>query len=429
MTLFIVLGATLLLILLGFPIAHSLFAVSLAYMIIAEPLAFDVAAERIFGSISAYALLAIPFYLLLGEIAVEGKLVPRIADLSETLVGRFPGSLGHVNIVSSMFLSGVQGSEAADIAGIGRAFIPAMEEAGFPRNYAAAVTAASAMVGPIIPPSITFVIYGAATSTSVGRLFLGGAVPGILFGLALMVMHGVLAKRRGWPASEPAPLSRILKAALRALPIMAIPAVILFGVAFGVLTATEAGAVAVFVAILVAAFYRELSPRGVWLAVRNLGRTLGPMMFVIATSAIFGYVLTIERAAPRLSSFIESVAGPEGSSVVVLLLVTVVVLVLGTLIETISLIIILGPVLGQVSSAVGVDPIHFGVVFVCAVLAGTLTPPVGYGILVGASVAELEPEELFRPILLMLMPILAVLLILVLVPQLSTWLPDLLLDS
>jgi C4-dicarboxylate transporter, DctM subunit len=332
-------------------------------------------AQRMFVGIDVFLLLAIPLFILAGAVMEEGGTARRLVDFASALVGGFRGGLGHVTVLSSMFFAGISGSASADTAAVGSVMIPAMKRKGYDGPFAAALQAGAGALGPIIPPSVLMVIYGAIGNVSVASLFLGGFVPGILIGSGLMGLVYLVARSRNYPSEPSVGVREIFRRFLRAFLALLMPAIILGGVFSGVFTATESAAVAVAYAILLGIFvYRELR----WSQLPRLfyvtGLLSAKVMFLIATATFVGFLFAHQKIPQHIA---ESLLAMTHEPWIVLLVVNVLLLVVGCVIEVAAALIILGPVLIPIMQSLGVDLVHFGVVMVVNLAIGTIHPPVG----------------------------------------------------
>ncbi|SON55679.1 Neu5Ac permease [Hartmannibacter diazotrophicus] len=410
---------------LGLPIGYSMIGGSIVYLLM-QGQDVSIAAEQLLqGLRGSFVLLAIPLFILSAELMNIGSLSGRLLDFCNAFVGRFRGGLGHVNVVQSVIFAGMSGSAIADAAGVGRLIIGMMTRDGrYSPSYAGAITAASAVIGPIIPPSIPMVLFSLVSDTSIGYLFLGGAVPGLLMAAMLMAINSVMARRRGFPVEEPVPVRRLPLITFRAIPALMMPVILLGGIYGGVTTPTEAAAVAALYAFLISAlFYRELSVRDVYRAVLSSARSSASIGLMIGGSLVFNYVVTSENIPATLSA---SIAGYELSPIGFLLLVNVVLLVLGCLLEGITILLVIVPIFVPTAQALGIDMVHFGVVVVVNLMIGLITPPYGLLLFVVANLARVGLLPLIRDVLPFLLALLAALAFVTLVPDSVLWLPRLL---
>jgi tripartite ATP-independent transporter DctM subunit len=412
-----------LLIVLGTPIAVALGVLAIGTMwYTAGPDLLAIFIQRVYAGTTSFPLLAIPFFILSGNLMNTGGMTQRIFDVAHLIVGRIRGGLGHVNVLASMLFAGMSGSAVADAAGLGLVEIKAMREAGYSPRFAATITAVSSTIGPVIPPSIPFVIYGSLANVSVGALFLAGIVPGVLMGAALMLIIALVAKRKNLPIGDARPPARVAWGIVRnAAPALAMPPLILGGIFGGIVTPTEAAVVAAAYAFLLGRFfYRELPfaklPEVLW----ESGRQTAQVMFIIAASAPFAWVL-IQQQIPNavIAALFELSSQPW----VILLIVNVILLVLGMFIEGVAIIIIAFPVLLPVMLKIGVDPVHFGVIIVLNIMIGLVTPPVGLCLYVVSEVSKVPIGDIVAEMWPYVLALVGVLLIVTYVPAFSLWLP------
>jgi tripartite ATP-independent transporter DctM subunit len=427
------------LLLLRVPIAVALgisCALGLAYEPSSPP---PVVAQRMFAAIDSFPLMAVPLYLLAGYLMSAGGIGRRIVDFSAAVVGRLPGGLAHVNIFSSMVFGGISGSAVADTAGIGAIMIPAMVERNFGRSYTAAVTAVSSTLGIIIPPSIPMVIIGAMLGVSVGRLFLGGVVPGILVGVGLMAV--AWAKGAGRPGEsgdswsvthDPSHASRatghgrsrpLLHSLRQAFWALLMPVVILLGIVSGLFTPTEAGAVAVVYALVFACFvYRELKLGDIYTALVHTALSTAKVFFLIAAAGLYSWLLTANGFPRMVGAFLGSLTQ---SPTLTLALISLILLIVTTFMESIAAMMLLLPILYPVSQQVGIDPVHFGVVVVLSLGIGLVTPPVGLCLYVAADLAQARLGSVSWALAPFVGVMLALLVLCIVFPGLITALPNL----
>jgi tripartite ATP-independent transporter DctM subunit len=411
------------LVVMGTPIAIALGVLAVGTMwITVGPDLLAIFIQRMYAGTTSFPLLAIPFFILSGNLMNTGGMTQRIFDVAHLIVGRIRGGLGHVNVLASMLFAGMSGSAVADAAGLGLVEIKAMREAGYSPRFAATLTAVSSTIGPVIPPSIPFVIYGSLANVSVGALFLAGVVPGVLMGVALMIIVALVAKRKNLPVGDARPPAHVAWRIVRnAAPALAMPPMILGGIFAGIVTPTEAAVVAAAYAFLLGRFvYRELLlsqlPEVLW----ESGRQTAQVMFIIAASAPFAWVL-IQQQIPN--AVIAALFELSSERWVILLIVNAILLVLGMFIEGVAIIIIAFPVLLPVMLKIGVDPVHFGVIIVLNIMIGLVTPPVGLCLYVVSEVSKVPIGDIVAEMWPYVLALLAVLLIITYVPALSLWLP------
>src|SRR6266704_3496690 len=361
---------------LGLPIGHAMIVSSIFYLLLSG-LDLGTAAEQILnGLFNSYVLLAIPLFILEADLMNIGSLTDRLLQFCLVLVGRFRGGLGHVNVVANMIFAGMSGSAIADAVGIGRIIIGMMTKGGkYPIAYAGAITASAAIIGPIIPPSIPMVLYALISDTSIGYLFLGGFVPGILLGLAFMVMNSIIARRRGFPVEPAIAIREIPKITLRAFPALMLPVILLFGIYGGVMTPTEGAAAAAFYALFASTvLYRAVTWKQLYVAILASGKATTSIGMLIAGALVFNYVVTVENVPKSLAALLSSY---QLSAPGFLLTVNITLLILGCLLEGSTILLVIVPIFIPTAKALGIDLVHFGVVVVVNIMIGLLTPPYG----------------------------------------------------
>jgi tripartite ATP-independent transporter DctM subunit len=409
---------------LGVPVAYSLGLSTLGYFVVLHPELLQVVPQRLFAGMDSYALIALPLFVFMGHLMNEGGITQRLIDFCMLFVGRFHGGLGLVNVGSSMLFGGISGSSTSDTASIGSVLIPEMRRRGYPAGFAAGLTVASSTMGMIIPPSIPLVIFAVTAQQSVGRLFLGGVVPGLMVGFFQLALVFVIARRRAYPKEEiEFSVGLVWQQLLRSGVVLAMPLVVVGTVVFGIATATESAALGVTYALLGGAFLiRHLTFWDVIRSLRLAAVTSSKIMMIIAFSQVFIWVLALERGPEALTSWIEGAGlGPTG----LLLLVICIVLALGTFVDVSPAILLLTPVFLPAILAAGISPILFGVVFVSGLAVGACTPPVGNCLNVCAIVSGLGIGEIFRGALPFLGANVLMLVLISLFPDLVLWLPNL----
>lgn len=410
-------------ILVGLPIAVALGLVAIVTMVAtAGPDLLVIFVQRTYAGTTSFPLLAIPFFVLAGNLMNVGGTTERIFQVAQLCVGRIRGGLAHVNVVGSVIFAGMSGSAVADAAGMGVIEHRAMTKAGYTSRFAATITAVSSTIGPIIPPSIPFVIYGSLANVSVGALFLAGIVPGLLMALALMGVIAAAAKHMNLPRGEALPpLREAARIVAKAGPALLLPPMILLVIFAGIATPTEAAVVAAAYAFVLGRFvYRELDWAATLEVLWDTARQTAQVMFIIALAAPFGWVL-IQQQIPNaiLTAFLSMSSEPW----VILLIVNAVLLILGMFIEGIAIMIIAYPVLLPIIVKLGVDPVHFGVILVLNIMIGLVTPPVGLCLYVVAGIAKISIAEITREIWPYVLALIGVLLLVTFVPAFSLWLP------
>jgi C4-dicarboxylate transporter, DctM subunit len=409
---------------LGLPIGHSMIVASVLYLLLSG-LDLGTAAEQILnGLFNSYVLLAIPLFILAADLMNIGSLTDRLLQFCLVLVGRFRGGLGHVNVVANMIFAGMSGSAIADAVGIGRIIIGMMTKDGrYPVAYAGAITASAAIIGPIIPPSIPMVLYALISDTSIGYLFLGGFVPGVMLGGVFMVMNSIIARRRNYPVEPPIPLGEIPKITMRAFPALMLPVILLFGIYGGVMTPTEGAAAAAFYALLASTLiYRAVTWKQLYGAILTSGRATTSIGMLIAGALVFNYVVTIENVPASLAKVLTGLHPSAGGF---LLIVNILLLVLGCLLEGSTILLVIVPIFIPTAKALGIDLVHFGVVVVVNIMIGLLTPPYGLLLFVLANMTKQPLVAIVREAALFILAALMVLGVITLFPDTILWLPRL----
>ena len=407
---------------LGAPIALSMIVAAVAYLAV-KGQNLGLAAEQIIqGVYDSFVILAVPLFIIAANIMNAGSINDRLMSFCVALVGRFRGGLGHVNVVVSIIFSGMSGSAVADAAGTGKIQIDMMVKDGrYSPGYAAAITAASAVIGPIIPPSIPMVLYALVSDTSVGYLFIGGAVPGLLVGAVLMAYNHWAAYRYGFGIDETVPVREIPHRTLRALPVLLMPAILLYGIYGGIATPTEAAAIAASYALFLAAFfYRELSWRGLYAVLLDSARSSASVGLLIGGALIFNYIVASENIPGAVSS---ALTGLDVSPLAFLIGVNVLLLILGCLLDASTIILVIVPIFVPTCKALGIDLVHFGVVVVVNAMIGLITPPYGVLLFVTNAVTGIPLGAMIREIWGFIFVLVVALAAMILFPEIVLWLP------
>jgi tripartite ATP-independent transporter DctM subunit len=422
----LLMGSFFLMIALKIPVAFALGLSSLLTIQYLDLSLFSIV-NQMYASIDSFPLLAVPFFLLLGNLMNEGGVTDRLVKLSDALIGHIRGGLGHVNVLVSMLFAGLSGSAAADTAGIGAMLIPAMKKAGYDMPYTVAVTAASSTLGVIIPPSIMMVIYGAVGQVSIGALFLSGFIPGILIGLSQMAYTYYLAIKRGYPANPRKSLKEMVQATQKAIPPLILPLIILGGITSGLFTATEAAAVAVvYGLVLMMLVYRSLPLRQVPVIFAEAVVGYSLAMFAVACAGIMGWLIAYLNAPKLIAAYIMGITqSPLG----IFLLIVVFLLIVGTFLSPITAIIIFLPIIQGLGNAAGIHPIHLGITVVLTLSIGMITPPYGICLLIASQIGEIPAPRAFIATLPMIGLALGIILVGILIPDLFLFLPKLLLPN
>lgn len=411
------------LLVIGVPIAYSLGLASLAYFLVEAPASTGYIVQRFFAGINNYSLVSLPFFILMGLVMNVGGITQRLLDLSMFFVGRMKGGMGLVNVVGSMIFGGISGSSASDTASIGSVLIPEMEKRGYPTSFAAGITVASSTMGMIIPPSVPMIIYAVAAGESIGRLFMGGIIPGIMVGLFQLVIVWLLAKKNDYPTEDvPFTLNEAARQARRSAAVAMMPILIVGSVVFGWVTPTETAGTAVVYGLIIGLFIvgfgvlREL-PGAMSQAIIMSAK----IMMIIAFSQVFITVLALERVPDALADFVSGLGlGPTSF----MILTAIVILLAGTVIDVSPAILLLTPVLLPVAQKLGVSGVHFGVVLVSGLAVGNCTPPVGNCLNVCAAICRLPIGRIFLGAAPFLLANVVVLFLISVFPQLVMWIPD-----
>jgi len=459
----ILIGAFLILMLIGVPVALAMVGASLLYLLVSGSVPDVVVAQRMIAGVESFPLLAVPFFILAGNLMNIAGITGRIYDFALALVGWMRGGLGQVNIIGSVVFAGMSGTAIADAAGLGTIEIKAMKDHGYDTEFAVGVTAASATLGPIIPPSLPFVIYGMMANVSVGSLFLAGLLPGVVLTILMMLTVAYYARRNKWGGDVPFSLRRLINAGLEILIVLAVPmavwimtgygiapnlavgsvfvlllildwrfnfsavmalmapVILIGGMTFGWFTPTEAAVAAVIWALFLGLVrYRSMRIKTLAKAVFDTIETTASVLFIVTAASVFAWLLTTTQAAQMLSEAILSVTQSQW---VFLLMVNVLILIVGCFIDTVAAITILVPILLPIVMELGIDPIHFGLIMTLNLLIGLLHPPMGMVLFVLARISRLSIERTTVAILPWLVPLFVALALITYIPQISLWLP------
>ena len=411
------------LLIIGFPIAAALSLSACASILFTMDVPPTILVEKLQLGADSYLMMSVPLFILAANIMNASGVSRRIFDMARAIVGSFPGALAHANVIASVVFGGISGSAIADSASLGKIEIEAMRKQGYPVEYAAAVTAASATIGPIFPPSIPLVLYAGIASQSVGKLFLGGIVPAILIALALMVQISFTARKRNFPRDERMSVKEILITFKDSFFAMMTPIIILCGICFGWFTPTESASITVLYALILGMFvFRELKIEMLPQILLDTIVTSGVVLLIVAAASLFSWVLTVGQLGAALTAFAASVP----NRILFLLVINLVLLLLGMVMETTAILIVITPFLIPVAQAFGVDLVHFGVMLVLNLMIGLSTPPFGMGLFTVSQVAGIPIEKNVKAILPFIPPMIIVLLLVTFIPEISTWLPNLL---
>jgi len=411
------------LIFLRVPIFLSLLAVSVFYIML-EPTAGTVIVQRMSSGLESFPLLAVPLFILAGTLMARGGIAERLMDFATVLVGHWRGGLAQVNVLNSFMMGGMSGSSNADAAVDAKVLVPIMRKQGYPNGFASAITAASGSIAPILPPSIGLILYGVLANVSIGALFIGGVIPGVLIAVALTAMVAILSRRRGYPKVRDkfATFPEIARSFWRSLPALLMPVLLIVGLRIGVFTPTELAAIAVIYALIISFALKQITLRELPGILRESVFTSAVVMIIIAGAAVFGIIVAYEQIPKQLLGLIT---GISENPYVILLIINVLLLILGVFMESSSLMIILVPVLAPVAASVGIDPVHFGLIIVLNLTIGSMTPPVGSVLYTVAAITKVKIMDFTKAFLPMFFTLVLVLLLITYIPGLVTWLPEL----
>ncbi|HCL80227.1 MAG TPA: C4-dicarboxylate ABC transporter permease [Synergistaceae bacterium] len=408
--------------LLGVPIAFGLGIISLVGLV-GTQLPLQVVVQQMYGGVSNFAFIAIPLFILAGNLMAVGGISRRITDFSEALVGHWPGGLGMVVIVSSMIFAAVTGSAIAAAAAIGALLIQPMLDKGYSKNYAAALVATSGSIGPIIPPSIPLVVYGVIVGSSIAKLFMGGVIPGLLMGLSLMIANWMISKKRGYIGRPvKASFKEVRQGFMDAILALLMPLIIVGGIILGIFTPTESAAIAVAYALLLGGIvYRELTWKSIKSAFIDAAITTGVILTVLMTARLFIWFMTVKMIPQTVAQALLQVVHSQWGA---LMVVNIILLIAGTFIDTTSAITIFVPLFLPLVKAFNIDLIHFGLVVAVNLTIGMCTPPLGVCLFVTCGIANTTLREMFYDLVLLLIPLLVVLFMITYIPGLVTWVPN-----
>ena len=406
----------------GLPVAFSMMTAAVTYMAISDRDIGLVSEQILNGLFESFVLLAVPLFILAANIMNAGTVSDRLLAFCLALVGRFRGGLAQVNVIASLIFSGMSGSAIADAAGIGKVIIEMMRrEDRYPAGFAAAITAASATIGPIIPPSIPMILYALVSDASVGYLFLGGILPGLFMGAMLMVMNVIIAGRRDFARDEAVPLRELPRITVRAIPPLMLPVILLTGIYGGLTTPTEAASIAALYALILAAVvYRKLSLGALYEIIRDAARSSGVVGLIIAGALVFNYIVASENIPAQVANALQ---GIDISPITFLLLVNLLFLALGCLFDATTMLLIVVPLFLPTCRALGIDLVHFGVVIVVNIMIGLITPPYGVLLFVINALTGIPLKDIIREIWPFLAVLILALIVLTLVPDIVLWLP------
>ncbi len=410
----------------GVPIAFAIAASGLSYVLI-EGFPLAIMAQRMVVGIDSFSLLAIPLFIFAGALMAEGEITPKIMALAKILVGRMYGGLAMIMVVTSMFFGAISGSGVAAVVAVGGIMLPSMQKEGYKRPFSAALLGCSGCLATIIPPSITMVVLGVSMGASIGRLFLGGIIPGVLTGLALMMLAHAIARKENYPRAEKPSKEEVLQAVREAILPLFTPLIIIVGIMQGIFTATEAGAVASLYAIVLSGLiYRKLTWKKFWSVCLTTAEGSAIILLIISAASLFGWIMASEQIPQQVAAWILSISDSYWG---VLILFNVLLLFLGLFMETIALVLIITPIFLPIMVQLGMDPIHLGVMMVLNLAIGANTPPLGVSLITSCRVAQTPYESSFRYVFPFIGAMLAALIIVCIFPQTVTFLPNLLMGK
>lgn len=410
--------------LIGIPICFSLGMVSV-FGILKGGFPTMVVVQRLFTGADSTALIAIPLFILAGGLMVQGGISKRIVDFADALIGHFPSGLALVSILACMFFAAITGSAIAATAAIGGIMMPIMRDKGYEDTFSAPLIACGGSIGPIIPPSIPLLLYGTMANVSVGKLFIGGFIPGIIMGLGLMILSYFIGKKRHYVGRDhKAPLSEVLRTGKDAALALIMPLIIIGGIMSGIFTATESGAIACAYALIIGGVvYKELKPEKMFGLFVDCAKSTGQVLVVVAFASLFTWVITVAQVPQTVSSILS---GSIHNKYMMLLVINIILLIAGTFIDTTSALVIFTPLFLPLVQAMGIDLIHFGLVMAVNLTIGMCTPPLGVDLFVASSIAKISLKDMMHDLIPMLIILLIVLAIITYIPWTVTFLPNLL---
>lgn len=425
MMILVMLAVMLIHVALGFPLFLGLMVTAVVgFSFVGFDQIMRIMPQQAFGGIDVFALMAIPLFILAGNLMNNGGMTPRLMNLANNLVGHLRGGIGHVNVVSSVFFAGVNGSAIADTSALGTVLIPGMKKQGFPGHYAASLTAASSLIGPIVPPSIFMIIYASQTGTSVGSMFLGGIIPGLLLGAAFIAMNAYYSRRYNIQKRDRrASLREIASSVIQALPIIIAPTIIVAGIIMGVATPTESGALTIAYVLIWGLVTQNLNREKIWESLVQTAILCSAVFAIIAISSIISWQLAYANAPQGFAGLLTPLMEHPTLILIVISLIT---FITGMFMEEVSVLMLLTPIFVPVAQVAGIDPIHLGIVVTLNITIALITPPMGACLFVASAVGNVDVSRLFMAIWPFILVAMMVLLVVILAPQLTIWLPKVL---
>lgn len=423
MNIVILLGVVVATMALGAPVAYALGFAGLAVLLIDGSTPLFIVVQRMVASMDSFTMLAVPLYIFIGQIMNEGGITARIFDFARCLVGHLKGGLAHVNVLCSVIFAGMSGSALADTAGLGQIEVDAMRKEGFPDGFSGAVTAATATIGPIIPPSIPLVLYGGLAEVSIGRLFMAGLGPGVLMGIGFSAMIAFLSHKRGYPVSERATVSETWRAFVRAIPALFVVVIIIGGILGGIFTPTEAAGVAAVYSIIIAFIMGGLTWKRLFKNLLDVAVLSGAVLLIMSTSTLFAWLVTLEKLPELIAATLFTVSS---NKYFILFVINIVLIMMGMFIDGNSILAITVPIFVPIAQTLGIDLVQFGVMMTLNVMIGTITPPFAMCYFSVAKVCKIKYESIVQEGWNFYIPLLVLLAVVSVVPAISLTLPNLL---
>ncbi len=418
---FLILLAFALLFIFGFPVALAILIPAVTYIVFSD-FPIELISQRMVYALDSFPLVAVPIFIFVGNLMNQAGITRRIFRFADTLVGRTPGGLAQVNIFSSLIFSGMSGAALADVGGLGRIEVKAMKERGFKGDFAAAITCASAIVGPIFPPSIPLIIYGSITSVSIVQLLLGGIIPAIICVIMLMITTGILAVRRNYPRSARWPrFGEVLRDLFPALPALLAPAILVAGMLFGFFTPTEAASVTVIYVLLISGIvYRELKWSHIFYSALETAKSTSAILIIVSAASLFGWILAVEQI-PQL--FTKNLLTLSRDPMVLLLIANLILLVVGMFLDSTTATLLVIPIIAAPLHLAGVDPVHLGIVAIFNLMLGLVTPPMGLALFLITDIAEVSMRDVLKAMVPFYSPLLMTLILITYFPEVVLYIP------
>jgi C4-dicarboxylate transporter DctM subunit len=415
-------GLLLMLFLINVPVAVALGLASMIVLMVQDNVPLMVIVQKMFTSTDSFTLMAVPFFILAGKLMESGGISKRLINFSSTLVGSLHGGLAMVSIVTCMFFAAISGSAAATTAAVGSILIPAMVKRGYDKSFSTAIQAAGGTIGVMIPPSVPLILFGVIAGASIGDLFIAGIIPGVFVGMSLILVAYFISRKRGYGKEEKSSLKEVASAFKSAILAILMPVIILGGIYGGIFTPTEGSVVAVVYGLIVGLLiYKEIKWKDLPEIFISSAITSSVILFIISCASIFGFLLTREQIPAQIS---EGMLGITSNAIMILLIINVILLIVGTFLETSAAIVIMAPILVPIASAAGMDLVHFGVIMVVNLAIGMITPPVGINLFVASNIANIRLEHIVRAIMPFIIVLIIDVLILSFMPSISLFLLD-----